>query len=77
MNNIDCKPLVGTEEGWIDRRIFWEQAIYEQELEQIFAKAWQFVAHDSMLPNANDFYTTYMGEDGVIVARQKDGSVKV
>ena len=73
----DFNEYIDTKEGWVDRRIFWDQDIYEQELKQIFAKAWQFVAHDSMLPKVNDFYTTYMGEDGVIVARQKDESVKV
>ncbi|RKZ11574.1 aromatic ring-hydroxylating dioxygenase subunit alpha, partial [bacterium] len=77
MNNTDYNQYVDTKEGWIDRRIFWEQAIYEQELKQIFAKSWQFIAHESMLPNKNDFYTTYMGEDGVIAARQPDGTVKV
>ena len=73
----DFNGYIDTKEGWVDRRIFWDQEIYEQELKQIFAKSWQFVAHDSMLPNVNDFYTTYMGEDGVVVARQKDLSVKV
>ncbi len=76
-NPFDYHQFVNTEEGWIDRRIFWEETIYQRELEQIFAKAWQFVAHDSMIPETNDFYTTYMGEDGVIVSRQKDGSVNV
>ena len=76
-NDIDYHQFIDNEEGWVDRRIFWEEEIYEQELKQIFAKSWQFIAHDSMIPNTNDFYTTYMGEDGVIGARQKDGSVKV
>jgi ethylbenzene dioxygenase alpha subunit len=80
-NNKGSRPdysrYMDTKEGWVDRRIFWEREIYEQELEQIFAKAWQFIAHDSMLPETNDFYTTYMGEDGVIASRQKDGSVRV
>ena len=68
-NNKGSRPdysrYMDTKEGWVDRRIFWEREIYEQELEQIFAKAWQFIAHDSMLPETNDFYTTYMGEDCV------------
>ena len=69
-NNTDYHQFIDNDEGWVDRRIFWEEEIYEQELKQIFAKSWQFIAHDSMIPNANDFYTTYMGEDGVIGARQ-------
>ena len=74
---IDCGQFVNPEEGWIDRRIFWEEAIYQQELEQIFARSWQFIAHDSQLPRAGDFITTYMGEDGVVAARHQDGKVRV
>lgn len=60
-NPHDYHKYVNTEEGWIDRRIFWEEEIYQRELEQIFARAWLFVAHDSMIPNTNDFYTTLHG----------------
>ena len=40
---LDMKELVDTERGLISPRIFNEQAIYEQELEQIFAKCWLFL----------------------------------
>ena len=73
----DYSRYMDLDEGWVDRRIFWEQAIYERELEAIFARCWQFVAHDSQLPNNGDFLTTYIGEDGVIVSRHTDGKVYV
>jgi ethylbenzene dioxygenase subunit alpha len=69
------EDLIDLERGSIDRSIFWDQDIYERELEQIFAKCWLFLAHDSQLPNSGDFVTTWMGEDNVIVTRQQDGSV--
>jgi ethylbenzene dioxygenase alpha subunit len=71
----DCSKYMDLNEGWIDRRIFWEKDIYEQELYQIFARCWLFVAHESQIPNSGDFLTTYMGEDNVIIVRQKDGSI--
>ncbi|HCO44574.1 MAG TPA: aromatic ring-hydroxylating dioxygenase subunit alpha, partial [Gammaproteobacteria bacterium] len=43
----DYSRYMDLEEGWVDRRIFWDQAIYERELEAIFARCWQFVAHES------------------------------
>ena len=62
--------------GQIAADIFIEDEVYQRELEMLFSRAWLFLAHDSMIPNPGDFLNTYMGGDAVIVARQKDGSVK-
>jgi 3-phenylpropionate/trans-cinnamate dioxygenase alpha subunit len=77
--SFDSKQLdkmIDWQNGIIAPEIFINDEIYQAELELLFGRTWLFLAHDSMIPNPGDFYSTYMGGDPVIIARQKDGSVK-
>ena len=69
--------MVDPETGTVDRRIFADRDIYEMELERIFARAWNFMCHDSQIPNPGDFFMTFIGEDRVICVRNNDGNPQV
>ncbi|MCD5422698.1 aromatic ring-hydroxylating dioxygenase subunit alpha [Rhodococcus pyridinivorans] len=72
----DLKTLVSTEKGEIDRRIFTDQDIFDQEMREIFGRAWLFLCHESQIPKAGDFVEAPMGRDNVLVVRQKDKTIR-
>ena len=61
--------------GKLDRSIFVDEDVYQEELEKIFGRAWQMIGHTSLIPNPNDFFHTYMGEDPVILTRDNKGNL--
>lgn len=71
------KKLVDVEHGLISREIFVDEAIYRQEQERVFARVWLFVGHESQIPNPGDFFLSYMGEDSVVLSRDRADRIHV
>ncbi len=69
--------LVDLAKGQISREIFVNDAIYAQEQERLFARAWLFVGHESQVPNPGDFFVSGMGEESVILCRDRAGEIHV
>ena len=64
-------------EDRVHTSLYTDPAIFEVEIERIFNTTWVWVAHDSELPNKNDWITTFVGRQPVIVNRDKAGVVRV
>jgi phenylpropionate dioxygenase-like ring-hydroxylating dioxygenase large terminal subunit len=69
--------LVDLDRGQISREVFVSEAIYRAEQERLFARAWLFVGHESQIPNPGDFFVSGMGEESVILCRDRAGEVHV
>ena len=57
----------------IDRGIFVDPDLFELELRKIFEGSWIYLAHESQVARPNDFFTTFMGRQPVIVNRDAEG----
>ena len=71
------RSLIDLEQGTVSREIYVNEDIYAQELEQIYRRAWLFVGHESQVPNPGDFVLTRMGEEEVILSRDRKNKVHV
>ena len=76
-NGGHYKAFIDLERGTVDRRIFSDDEIYKTELERIFARAWNFMCHESQIPKPGDFFRTVIGEDSVIATRDRQGQLQV
>lgn len=61
--------------GLVNRKIFVDPEIYQVERENIFARCWLYLAHETQIAKPNDFINVFMGEEPVIVCRDGDGAV--
>ena len=71
------RSLFDPSTGHLDRRVYTDEELYKLELERIYARAWNFMCHESQIPNVGDYFINYIGEDQVIVVRGKDGKINV
>ena len=73
----EIRGLVDAANGTVSRDIFVNQAIFDAELEQVFARSWLFFGHEGLIPKPEDFFASRMGKDPVILTRNKQGEILV
>lgn len=59
----------------LHRSAFTDEALFELEMKYIFEGNWIYLAHESQIPNNNDYYTTHIGRQPVVIARNRQGEL--
>ena len=44
-------------------------------MKHIFEGNWVYLAHESQIPNNNDYFTTWIGRQPIVIARNRDGEL--
>lgn len=58
-----------------DRAIFTDKELFELEMEHLFEGNWVYLAHETQVPNRNDYFTAWMGRQPVFITRNKDNEL--
>jgi len=58
------------------RLIYTDPAIFEAEMTRIFGGTWTYLAHESEIPNDNDFITRRLGLRPLIIVRDGAGKIR-
>ena len=69
--------IVDVDAGAISREIFVNEDIYRQEQERVFAQAWLFVGHESQITKPGDYFVSSMGEESVILCRDREDRIQI
>lgn len=63
-------------EDRVHRRLYTDPAIFAVEMEKIFGGVWVYMAHESQIPNNDDFITGRLGLRPIIVTRDSSGAIR-
>jgi benzoate/toluate 1,2-dioxygenase alpha subunit len=61
----------------VHRDLYLSEELFALEQEHFFANTWNYVGHDSQLPNAGDYIRAGIAGQPLMVVRQSDNSVRV
>lgn len=70
---VDYENLI--EEDRVHGSLYYDPAIFEDELEKIWYRSWVYVGHESEVPEPGDYHLKQIGLQPVIMSRDKEGQV--
>jgi benzoate/toluate 1,2-dioxygenase alpha subunit len=57
------------------RDVFTDPDLFDLEMKHIFEGNWVYLAHESQIPENNDYFTTFIGQQPIIITRDKTGQL--
>ncbi|RLA13655.1 MAG: benzoate 1,2-dioxygenase large subunit [Gammaproteobacteria bacterium] len=79
MNPNDLSSLLidRPEEGLfqVSRKLFNDEELFDLEMKHIFESGWVYLCHESQVAQPNDFFTTHIGRQPVVVTRNEQGEI--
>jgi benzoate/toluate 1,2-dioxygenase alpha subunit len=74
-NPAAIRALVRADE--VHRDVYIDPEIFALEMEELWAKTWIYVGHESQVPQPGDYYACNIGAEPVVMVRHTDGQVRV
>jgi phenylpropionate dioxygenase-like ring-hydroxylating dioxygenase large terminal subunit len=63
-------------EDRVHRLLYTDPNIFDAEMTKIFGGTWVYLAHESQIPNVNDYITGKLGLRPLIITRDSDGVIR-
>lgn len=74
-STLDFRSLI--EPNRVNSRLYYDPAVFQEELEKIWYKTWVYVGHTSEVPNKNDYVTKSIGPTPILMVRDKDNEIRL
>ncbi len=75
IGKAEIEALVETDR--VHKRVYTDPEIFDLEMERVWGQAWVFVGHESQVSKPGDYFSTSIGNQAVIMTRDKEEKVNV
>jgi len=73
--SFDYRSLI--EQSRVHSSVYYDENIFQEELDRIWYRTWVYVGHESEIPNRNDYVTKSIGPTPILMIRDRSGEVKL
>ena len=64
--NLECDPAELVKADRVHTSLYTDAKLFDAEMEKIFYSTWVWVAHESEIPDAGSYKSTFIGKQPVI-----------